>query len=394
MTATVPISTTELGARQDLRFSRGQSGEPAADHSPRVRALVLCPAPEGRSPGQRFRFEQYFGVLRAAGIDVEVAPFLDARTSSILYAHGSNYNKMAGVLVGFIHRLKLARRFREYDRIFIFREAAPLGPPIIEWLAFRSRKPVVYDFDDAIFIRNVSEANRIIGWLKFPSKVCYVTRRSELVMVCNGYLRDWAAGLNENAVIVPTTVDLDYHRSSRDRSQVDGLPVVGWTGSHTTAPYLDLIRPALRELERRREFEFRVICDKDPGFPELKNYRFVPWRLETEIADLDMLDIGVMPVPDGPWERGKVGFKAIQYGAMEIPTVVSATGSGAEVVNHGQTGLVVENSTDAWTHALDRLLADRGNAVRMGREARLRVATKYSTAAQASAYIKVFKGLR
>ncbi|HEX5412404.1 MAG TPA: glycosyltransferase family 4 protein [Terriglobia bacterium] len=376
------------------QLSRGVDGESAVNHPAKVRALVLCPAPEGRSPGQRFRFEQYLGVLGAAGIDVEVAPFLDPATSTILYASGSNFSKMAGVLVGFFHRLRLASRFGDYDRIFIFREAAPLGPPIIEWLAFRSRKPVVYDFDDAIFIRNVSKANRLIGWLKFPSKVRYITCRSELVMVCNDYLREWANELNGNAVIVPTTIDLDYHRSSRDRSQPADRPVVGWTGSHSTAPYLDLIRPALRELERRREFEFRVICDKDPGFPELKNYRFVPWRLETEIADLDMFDIGVMPVPDGPWQRGKVGFKAIQYGAMEMPAVVSATGAGGDVVRHGVTGLVVENSADAWCHALERLIADSGRAAQMGREARLHVAASYSTAAQAGAYINAFSGLR
>lgn len=376
-----------------MLLPEGRNDEPAMDHSPTVRVLVLCPAPEGRSPGQRFRFEQYLGVLGAAGIDVEVAPFLDAATSSILYAHGSNYSKMAGVLVGFFRRLRLARRFREYDRIFIFREAAPIGPPIIEWFAFRSRKPVAYDFDDAIFIRNVSNANRIIAWLKFPSKVSYIARKSERVVVCNQYLREWAASLNENTLIVPTTVDLDYHGSSRDRSQFDGLPVIGWTGSHSTAPYLDLIRPALRELERQREFEFRVICDKDPSFPELKNYRFVPWRAETEITDLDTFDIGVMPVPDGRWERGKVGFKAIQYGAMEIPAVVSAIGSGVEVVNNGLTGLMVENTTEAWCKALDKLLGDSAGAARMGRAARLHVAARYSTAAQEDTYIKIFKGL-
>lgn len=379
---------------QEPRLSRGRNGESGVNHSAKLRALVLCPAPEGRSPGQRFRFEQYLEALGAAGIEIKVAPFLDAATSSILYAQGSGLSKMAGVLLGFFRRVRLASRFRDYDRIFIFREAAPLGPPIIEWLAFRSRKPVVYDFDDAIFIRNVSKANRLIGWLKFPSKVRYITRRSEVVMVCNDYLHHWATELNQNVVTVPTTVDLDYHRSLRDRNQPGGLPVIGWTGSHSTAPYLDLIRPALRELERRRDFEFRVICDKDPGFPELKNYRFVPWRVETEISDLDQFDIGVMPVPDGPWERGKVGFKAIQYGAMEIPAVASITGAGADVVRHGITGLVVENSAEAWCHALERLLADRRRAAQMGREARLHLAKRYSTAAQADAYINIFKGLR
>lgn len=361
-------------------------------NSARVKVLVLCPVPEGQSPGQRFRFEQYLAVLKTAGIDVELAPFLDAETLSILYKSGSTYRKIVSVLAGILRRLNLAKNFAEYDRILLFREAAPIGPPLIEWLVFRSGRPVVYDFDDAIFIRNVSHANRMIGWLKFPSKVRYIAHYSERVVVCNRYLFEWASRINRNTLVVPTTIDLDYHHSSRDRAQATNLPVVGWTGSHSTARYLDLIRPALTLLQDRREFEFRVICDKDPGFPELKNYRFVPWRAETEIADLDVFDIGVMPVPDGPWERGKVGFKAIQYGAMEIPSVVSRTGSGTEVVNHGVTGLVVENTTEAWVTALWELLANGPKAANMGREARLHVASRYSTAAQAAAYIRLFKG--
>lgn len=370
-----------------------EASQGAAERCGSVRVLVLCLMPVGRSPAQRFRFEQYLGALSAAGVRVDLAPFFDSGTSSILYMHGSKHRKVMGVLSGVLGRLRVARRFRAYDRIIIYRDAVPIGPPIIEWLAFHSGVPVVYDFDDAIFIRNVSEANRMIGWLKFPSKVGYVTRRSERVIVCNEYLRDWARRLNKDVVVVPTTVDLNYHRSTRDRSQSACLPIIGWTGSHSTAPYLDLLRPALRALQDQREFEFRVICDKDPGFPELKNYSYLPWRAETEISDLDTFDIGVMPVPDGPWERGKVGFKAIQYGAMEIPAVVSVTGSGGDVVKHGVTGFVVGNTAEAWRQSLDALLSDRAKAARMGREAKLRVAARYSTDAQRDAYIKIFKGL-
>lgn len=360
--------------------------------SARLKVLLLCPAPLGRMPSQRFRFEQYLEVLNRSGIEIEVAPFLELAALSILYKGGSHFRKVASVMQGFYNRLKLASRFRKYDRIFLSREAAPIGPPMIEWLAVRSGTPLVYDIDDAIFIRNVSRANRMIGWLKFPSKVNYIAKKSARVVVCNQYLFEWASQLNPNTLIVPTTVDLDYHHSSRDRAEIGKLPVIGWTGSHSTTPYLDLIRPALESLQNQFEFEFRVICDKDPGFPQLRNYRFVPWRAESEIADLDGFDIGVMPVPDGPWERGKVGFKAIQYGAMEIPSVVSMTGSGAEVVNDGVTGLVVENTTEAWVRALQELLSNRSKAASMGQAARLHIASKYSTAAQAAAYIRVFKG--
>ena len=358
----------------------------------RVRVLVLCPVPLGRSPGQRFRYEQYIDVLKAAHVDLDIVPFLDAATCSVLYARGAIARKIVGVLAGFCKRLLLVARFKDYDRIFIFREGAPLGPPIIEWLAVKSGRPVLYDFDDAIFLRNASDANRFIAWLKYPSRVRYISKKCQCVSVCNQYLLMWAKNINSNTVLVPTTIDLEYHRSKRDRNQSCNQPVIGWTGSHSTVKYLDIIRPALVVLQEKAEFQFRVICDRDPGFMELKNYLFVPWRVDSEIADLDAFDIGLMPVPDGLWEKGKVGFKAIQYGAMEIPSVVSNTGSGAEVVEDGRTGFVVENTTDAWVHALGQLLADRTSAAEMGRAAREHMAARYSTAAFADAYIAYFRG--
>jgi len=252
---------------------------------------------------------------------------------------------------------------------------------------------VVYDLDDAVFIAQTAASNRFVKWLKFPGRASYVARYAERVCVCNRFLENWALEHNPNVLILPTSIDLEYHRGTRDRSAHSGVPVVGWTGSQTTAVYLDLVRPALKLLQDDFDFEFRVICDVDPGFPELRNYRFVKWRRETEIADLDQLDIGIMPVPEGTWEMGKVGFKAIQYGAMEIPPVVSVTGSGPEVVDDGVTGLVVANTTEAWALALRRLLSSPDQAAAMGRAARIRVAASYSTAAQRHNYMRVFKGL-
>jgi glycosyltransferase involved in cell wall biosynthesis len=166
--------------------------------------------------------------------------------------------------------------------------------------------------------------------------------------------------------------------------------VIGWTGSNTTAPYLELVRPALAALQREVEFEFRVICDVDPGFPEIDRYRFVKWRQESEIADLDEFDIGLMPVPNGTWEKGKVGFKGIQYSAMGIVPVVSSTGSGPEVVEHGKTGLVVDNTTEAWQAALGSLVRNPHLIAQFGAAAREKVLGTYSVIAVASNYVRLF----
>jgi len=167
--------------------------------------------------------------------------------------------------------------------------------------------------------------------------------------------------------------------------------VLGWTGSYSTAKYLDLVRSALVRLQERYDFEFVVICNYDPGFFELKRYRFVKWRSATEVEDLSGLDIGLMPVPEGTWEKGKVGLKAIQYSALGIVPVVSNVGSGPEVVQDGKTGVVVENSERAWYGALTWLLDNRLRWRTMGHCARQYVLRRYSVAAQAPVYISLFQ---
>jgi glycosyltransferase involved in cell wall biosynthesis len=357
----------------------------------RTRVLLLCPYPTGSVPAQRFRYEQYLETLREQEIDVEVHSFLDESARRILYSRGNYVSKALGVLRGFLRRARIVLHARKYDFVFLHREASPVGPPIFEWALFTSGCKVIFDFDDAIFVPQQSKANPFMRYVRCAWKTDYTARRAHIVSVCNPYLVQWANARNRNhrVVLIPTTIDDRYHQRRLPAKSRD-VPVIGWTGSHSTARFLDIVRPALVELQRRHDFEFRVICDHDPGFPELHRYRFVTWRLETEIEDLSELDIGLMPVPEGAWERGKVGFKAIQYSALGIPSVVSAVGSGPEVVLDGETGYVVANDPAAWFEALDRLLRDRRMSAEMGGRARTHILKRYSVAANISKYVGLF----
>jgi glycosyltransferase involved in cell wall biosynthesis len=363
---------------------------PSAETRPGPSVLILAPYPFGSVPGQRFRYEQYLGFLADAGVRVDVRSFLPDRVMRYLYKPGHYVGKTLGVLEGFLRRFLTLLVIGRYDYIFIYREASPIGPPIIEWCLFALGGKVIFDFDDAIFIESTSRFNRWVARLKWPDKVPYLTKHSYKVTVCNQYLADWAGQFNTQVVILPTTIDSSYHRSSRQDRGRRSVPVIGWTGSNTTAPYLELVRPALVALQREVAFEFHVICDVDPGFAELERYRFVKWRQETEIADLDQIDIGLMPVPDGTWEQGKVGFKGIQYSAMGIVPVVSSTGSGPEVVDHGRTGLVVDNTTEAWQAALGTLVRTPHLIAAYGTAAREKVLGTYSVIAQAPNYVRLF----
>ena len=373
----------------DAWITRETASPPAATDPTRV--LILSPYPQGRVPGQRFRYEQYLDRLRCHGIEFDTQSFLDEPTMAVLYTSGNLARKLLGVLRGFGRRLGMLRRVRQYDFVFVYREASPVGPPLIEWALFMMGCRVIYDFDDAIFIAQRSRANPFMPYIRCAWKVDYITRRAHMVTVCNPYLVEWAGARTSHVSLIPTTIDEDYHRPpAAAPGPRPAMPIIGWTGTHSTARYLDLVRPALVELQKRHEFEFRVICDTDPGFPELWHYRFVKWQMHSEIEDLSQFQIGLMPVPEEAWAHGKVGFKAIQYGALGIVQVVSAVGSGHEVVENGESGFVVQNDTASWVSALDRLLSDPARAAEMGEHARQFILSRYSVRANLGAYLQLF----
>lgn len=351
--------------------------------------LILCPYPPGTAASQRFRFEQYIPALEQNGFEVTQASFWDEATWKVLYKPGHLSQKVRGTVTGFLRRLKLVLESHDYDYVFIHLEATPIGPPIVEALLMLLRRKLVYDIDDAIFMAKTSKSNRLVSALRWRSKVGFVAKHSYKVTAVNPFLEEWARQFTDSVILVPTTIDPEYHRPAAEPA-THLIPVLGWTGSHSTAPYLDLIRPVLAELQKEQAFRLRVICNTDPGFKELDDYEFVPWREETEIPDLQTIDIGLMPVPDTTWARGKVGFKAIQYSAVGIPPIVSDVGSGREVVDDGRTGLVVPNEPEAWRQAILRLLRDEPLRKRMGEAARAHVLARYSIPAQTPTYLGLF----
>ena len=362
----------------------------AATSGARARILILCPYPPGTGASQRFRFEQYIPTLVERGFAVEQRAFWDEATWKVLYRPGHWGTKLRGLAAGFARRIGDLRRAWRADYVFIHLEAAPVGPPLIELALVAMRRKIVYDIDDAIFIARTSRENWLASQLRFRSKVAFIARHAYKVITVNSFLREWAQRYHPEPIVVPTTIDPTYHRPIPGRGEPNRRPVIGWTGTKSTTPYLELIRPVLKRLAEVRDFDFVVIADADPGFPELPGYRFIPWRKETEIEDLMRIDIGLMPVPDDVWARGKVGFKAIQYAALEIPAVVSDVGSGREVVDDGTTGLVVPNDDAAWLSALARLLDDPAWRRRLGAAAREKIASRYTIPAQAEVYARLF----
>jgi glycosyltransferase involved in cell wall biosynthesis len=341
----------------------------------RLRVLALVPYPVGEAPGQRYRIEQWAPYLRHQGIDVHFEPFADPKLASLLYDRRRYTTKIWHMSRAFLRRVRTASRASEFDVVYLHREAALIGPAWLERLA-RWRNPrLVYDFDDAIWLRYVSPRNRHLSYLKFPGKTKTVCRLATAVTVGNDTLAAFARRYNPMVTVVPSTVSLREYRP-RPQSRMHRMPTIGWTGSHSSAQYLRLVEGALRNLARRTRLRLLVI-GIDGYRLEGVDVECRPWRAESEVQDLWPVDIGIMPLSDDPWAGGKCAMKAIQYLGVGIPAVVSPVGANREVVQDGVCGFHA-TTEDEWVRALEQLLESAGLRARMGAEGRRRVEDHYS----------------
>jgi glycosyltransferase involved in cell wall biosynthesis len=362
----------------------------------RLHVLFLVPYPQGVAPSQRFRVEQFLPALERAGICFTVAPFMDEKTWQVLYGSGHYFQKIwgvgKGILKRFYHVLFFAHRC---SHVFIHREAAPLGPPILEWMVTQLlRKRLVYDFDDAIWVPNTTRENKLVAWVKWSGKVKQVSSWAYKVAAGNTFLASWAAQYNRQVELLPTCVDV-VCRHNRIKDQDTRKVTIGWTGSHSTMKYLDSILPYLQELAAIYNgrngsvlVDFVLISNKAPHF-ELERMRYLPWNEKTEIEDLLQLNIGIMPLKQDAWSEGKCGFKLIQYLALGIPAVASPVGVNKEIVTNGVTGFLCIAPED-WMNALQTLIIDIALRKTMGAAGREKIEKNYSVQAHATRFLGLF----
>lgn len=342
-----------------------------------MRVLCLATHPT-LGAGNRLRIEQYAPLMRDRGIELEVSPFFDDATYRVLYEPGHTLAKAAGVVRGVARRIRDVVRARRYDLVIVYRESAPLGPPIAERLIRAQRVTYLFDFDDAIFLRVAHPANRRWAWLRDPSRAEWTARHACAVIAGNEYLAEWARGLNRRVTTIPTPVDTERHRPAASPRRGDGPIVIGWVGSSTTAPYLRFVDRVLERVASRHDVVVRVIGGSYSH--DRVSVEVLPYRLEAEPSDIAAFDIGILPEPDDDWVRGKGAFKALLYMAAALPVVASRVGVNAEVIGEG--GFCV-GSEDEWVEALERLIADSGLRATLGAKGRARVEERYSLRVQA-----------
>ena len=354
-----------------------------------MKILLLAPYPLGEAPSQRFRFEQYLNILKNNNIHYHQYSFLTNQAWKILYQPGKILQKSFWILYGFLRRLVIVLLVYKYDFVFIHREASPIGPPIFEWMIAKIwRKKIIYDFDDAIWLANTSEQNKIAARIKWHHKVSSICKWSYKISAGNRYLADFALQYNKNVIINPTTIDTEgMHNPTK--KVANKVFTIGWTGTHSTMPYMIPILPILDELAEKYAFKLLIISNQKPEF-DRSYVEFIKWNKSTEIQDLQKMDVGIMPLTDDKWAKGKCGFKALQYMSLKIPAIVSPVGVNTEIVDHGINGFIC-NNPEEWKDALSRFFNDQNLIDQMAETCRKKIIDYYSVLSNTDNFLNLFR---
>lgn len=354
--------------------------------------LILCAHRPKRSPSQRYRFEQYLPFLESKGFNFTFSYLLNEKDDKTFYGKGKIISKICLQLKSIFIRLNDVGRFKKFQIIFIQREALFLGTSYFERKAYKSGAKVIFDFDDSIWFADTSPENKKWEFVKKPEKFFKNITYAHWVIAGNQYLKEKAIQINTNTVIIPTTIDTNFHVPKPELRNKDYI-IIGWSGSLSTIKHFETLMPVLLKISKQygEKVRFKIIGQTNYFNPELKT-ESVNWSEITEVDNLNTFDIGIMPLPNDEWAKGKCGLKGLSYMACGVATIMSDVGVNADIVEHGVNGFLATNEAD-WLNYLTLLINDNNLRHKIGNKGKETVKEKYSVNANQHLYLNVFSNL-
>lgn len=330
----------------------------------------------------RVRFYQYLDFFNNNGIRVTNSPLFSNKYLNKLY---SSKNIFFEVLYGYFNRFLRLFFISKYDLIIIEKELFPYFPAVFEYFIKVFNIPYIVDYDDAIFHNYDLHRNKLINFI-LKNKIDNVMKFSSVTITGNQYLADRAINAGSLRVeIIPTVVDTNRYKIINTVN--NDLPIIGWIGSPQTSHYLLDLVPVFNELKKILPFRIVAIGANNVDFVNtiIETY---PWTFSSEVSSIQSFDIGIMPLLDTPWEKGKCGYKLIQCMACGVPVVASNIGVNSTIVSNNYDGFLV-NSNEEWFLRLKELLNDQENRIKMGEKGREKIIKKYSLQSQSNIFLKI-----
>ncbi|MBV9132397.1 MAG: glycosyltransferase family 4 protein [Chloroflexi bacterium] len=328
----------------------------------------------------RHRVLQYVPMLREAGIEPVISRPVPERFYQRLVERGGSQRDKAVFYSTFLTcRTFDVLRAERFDAVVIQRDLFPFGPPLLERMLHRRNPHLVYDTDDATYLRPVFTPKTPFQRIRHFGKVIDVVRNARWVSAATEPIADWARQFNAHVTVVPMALDLrEYDQVCAEPARPGGPLVLGWAGTGGGLIYLEKLAPVLREISAKHDIVVRVLSGGYqrvplPGVPIDPR----PWRPQLALREMAGFDIGLVPLDDTPFEQAKFPFKLLQYLALRIPSVVSRVGTAAALVRHGENGLLARSNAE-WRDALESLLADSELRKRLATEGRRTVEQNYT----------------
>ena len=354
-----------------------------------MKVLLLSKYPR-MGASSRLRSLQYIPELNATGIDVRVSSLFDERYLQTLYSEGKRLRLRCVLL--YLRRLWVVFGIFRYDLVWIEYEVFPYCPALVERLLRWLGKPYVVDYDDAVF-HNYDMAANVVVRKVLGKKIDTVMRNAACVVVGNEYLAERARKVGARRIeIIPTVVDHTRYQCATKGSAA--RPVIGWIGTPATQAYVVGIRDALRTVCESTGARLLLVgatanvTEQIPGML----VDVMPWSEAAEADLIRQMHVGIMPLQDGPWDRGKCGYKLIQYMASGVPVVASPVGVNVDIVNQGRCGRLAESTQD-WAEALTELLSSEPLRQSFGSAGRKAVEQRYSLQVQAPVLAGIFQSI-
>jgi glycosyltransferase involved in cell wall biosynthesis len=354
--------------------------------------LIICPFPEGVAAGQRLKYEQYFNHWKDNGYEITVSSFMNQFMWRVVYLKGRYLSKIVGTILGYFCRLRDLFRISKYDIIYVHMWVTPFGSTLFERIVRVLSKELIYDIEDNTTTAVSSNVNSIISPLKNSNKNKFLMKMADYVITSSPTLNKHCLDVNNNkkCKYISSSVNIEKFLPVNAYSN-DKKVTIGWTGTFSSKEYLDLLRNALKILSSRCDFKLLIIGNFEYEFQEM-DIEVIQWSSESEVEDMQKIDIGIYPLSNDPWVYGKSGLKAIQYMAFGLPTVATNIGTTPKIIEQMKNGLLVNNDKE-WIEALEELVENPKLRQTLGQAARKTIVDKYSTDVIKMEYLSIINRL-
>lgn len=357
-----------------------------------ISVLFLTRYPD-QGASSRYRVFQYIPHLEAMGVSCTTQSFMDPEMYALSIGPGRTGRKIWLTMKAALRRLRALAPFRQYDVIYMQRELFPFGPPLVEHVLKRFGMPLVYDYDDALFIKKPSRYNPIATFFRSPDKTKDVLRLVDCTIAGNDWLKASAENEGGTAVTVEVAEDTARFANAAEKFKERSGPItIGWLGSPSTVKYMGEIESELREIAARHpDIRWEMMGSGDfsmQGVPWITE----KWSIAAERAALARYDIGLMPLPKQEWSRGKSGGKARTYMAAAVVPVVASIGYNQELIRHGETGFLCDSGAD-WLRDIEMLIANKSVREQVATAAQNDVADRFAPHKKAAEIANVLREL-